>query len=375
MKATFPHMGNAHIPIKALLKGLNLEVIPPPPISERTIELGVKHSPEFACMPLKINMGNFIEALEKGADTIVMAGGWGPCRFGYYAQVERDILKCLNFDFNMIVLEAPDSRLSDLLKQLKSLGSNVSLWQAWKAIKFAWCKLNAVEKLERHFEYYLPRALNKDKVEQIYTEGLDCIDKADNLDEVYRITNYYLENLKREPAHQQTIIRIGLVGEIYTILEPAANYSTINFLGRLNAEVTRSIYLSEWINDHLLGGWIKKSNRKEVINCASTYLNYCVGGHGQETVGYSVDFARKKYDGVVQIGPLTCMPEIVAQAILGKVSEIEGIPCMTIYFDEHSGQAGLHTRLEAFVDMIQRRSQQQIPGVIKAPITAANPVL
>jgi len=356
VKVTFPHMGNAHIPIKALLKGLRLEVIPPPPISKKTMELGVKYSPEFACMPLKINMGNFIEAIEAGADTIVMAGGWGPCRFGYYAQVERDILHSLNYDFKMIILEAPDSRLSDLLKQLKALGENVTFWEALKAVKFAWYKLNAVEKLEKQLEYHLPRAADKDRTEKIFDEGLEQIDRAGDRSEVYRITNQYLKKLQDQPGHGKPILRIGLVGEIYTILEPAANYYLARYLGRLNAEVTCSIYMSEWVNDHLLGGWIKRSRRGEIIDCAGPYLNYWVGGHGQETVGYTVDFARKKYDGVVQIGPLTCMPEIVAQSVLGKVSEVEGIPCMTMYFDEHSGQAGIYTRLEAFLDMLQRKS-------------------
>jgi predicted nucleotide-binding protein (sugar kinase/HSP70/actin superfamily) len=189
VKVTFPHMGNAHIPIKALLKGLRLEVVPPPPISQKTIELGVKYSPEFACLPLKINIGNFIEAIESGADTIVMAGGWGPCRFGYYAQVERDILKDLGYDFNMIILEAPDSRLSELLKQLKALGENVTLWEALKAIKFAWYKLNAVEKLEKQLEYSLPRAIDKDSLEKDFEEGLIKIDQAAERNEVCRITN------------------------------------------------------------------------------------------------------------------------------------------------------------------------------------------
>ena len=115
MKITFPHMGNAHIAIKALLAGLKLEVIPPPPITKRTMELGIKHSPEFACLPLKICVGSFIAALDQGADTVLMAGGWGPCRFGYYAQVERDILKDLGYSFRMVVLEAPDFKLSELL--------------------------------------------------------------------------------------------------------------------------------------------------------------------------------------------------------------------------------------------------------------------
>jgi predicted nucleotide-binding protein (sugar kinase/HSP70/actin superfamily) len=109
-----------------------------------------------------------------------------------------------------------------------------------------------------------------------------------------------------------------------------------------------------------MGGFIKKSNHKKIISCAEPYLNYWVGGHGQETVGSTVDFARRKYDGVIQIGPLTCMPEIVAQTILPMVSEKEHIPCMTMYFDEQSGKAGIITRLEAFVDMVTRRREAEM---------------
>jgi len=88
--------------------------VTPPLITKKTLELGVKYAPEYVCMPMKINLGNFIEALELGADTIVMGGGWGPCRFGYYAQIERDILQELGYDFQMIVLESQDSKATSL---------------------------------------------------------------------------------------------------------------------------------------------------------------------------------------------------------------------------------------------------------------------
>lgn len=339
-----------------------MEVIAPPPISKKTIELGVKYSPEFACFPLKINVGNYIEALENGADTIVMAGGWGPCRFGYYAQVEREILNDLGYDFQMIVLEAPDSKISELLGQVKNLGENVSVKESWMAIKLAWDKLNAVEVLEKKLEYYLPRVYDKDGIERLYEDSLKELQfenhKKDMWQRVHQTEQKMekMERLKEEPLH------IGLVGEIYTVLEPAANYNICRILGRLNVQVHRSIYISQWVNDHLLGGFLKKSDKKKIIQSAKPYLNYWVGGHGRETVGCTVDFARKGLDGIIQIGPLTCMPEIVAQSILPVVSEKEGIPCMTLWFDELAGTAGMVTRVEAFVDMIRRR---QIKGLLK----------
>lgn len=356
MKVTFPHMGNTHIAIKALLKGLKLDVVPPPPVTNRTLELGIKYSPEFACMPLKINIGNFIEAIENGADTIVMAGGWGPCRFGYYAQVQRDILYDLGYEFQMYILEAPDFNITELFGQLKGLAENVSFLEAIKAVRFAWYKIKAAEILEKKFEYILPRTTDKALAEKLYTESLKAVDGVNDKNSVDLVVKTYIEKLNNCPMGNHEILKIGLIGEIYTILEPSSNYNIIHHLGHLNAEVTRSIYTSDWINDHLLKGLVKKSNRKDIISCASPYLNYWVGGHGQETVGYAVDFARKGYDGLIQIGPLTCMPEIVAQSILGQVSERENIPCMTLYFDEHSGVAGISTRLEAFIDMLGRKN-------------------
>ncbi|MEQ8174357.1 MAG: CoA protein activase [Syntrophomonadaceae bacterium] len=357
MIATFPHMGNMYIAIKELFRGLKLEMVPPPPVSKRTLELGVKYSPEFACLPLKINVGNFIEAMEKGADTVVMGGGWGPCRFGYFAQVEREILKDLGFNFTMVVLEAPDSRLSDLLQQIKALGENVSISQAYKALKFAWDKLKAVEVLEKALEFCLPRAADKDLVEKYYEQGLQAIDKLNNRKDLAGVTTEADRAIRCVAQREDPVLKIGLVGEIYTILEPSINCHIARHLGRINAEVSRSIYLTDWVNDHILGGWVKRSNHRYILQSSQPYLNYAVGGHGRETVGNSVDFARRGYDGIIQIGPLTCMPEIVAQSVLGRVSRELQVPCMTMYFDEHSGTAGVYTRLEAFVDMLARRKR------------------
>ena len=138
MRITFPHMGNSYIAISSLLKELGLDVVVPPPCSKRTLELGIRYSPEFVCLPFKINLGNYLEAMDQGAEAILMAGGWGPCRFGYYAQVERDILQDLGREFNMVIIEAPDSKLPSLLNQVRQMGIKTSWFQVWSAIRLAW---------------------------------------------------------------------------------------------------------------------------------------------------------------------------------------------------------------------------------------------
>ena len=51
--------------------------------------LGTRYSPECACLPFKLNLGNMIQALNQGATDIMMTGGFGPCRFGYYSVIQE----------------------------------------------------------------------------------------------------------------------------------------------------------------------------------------------------------------------------------------------------------------------------------------------
>ena len=53
--------------------------------------------------------------------------------------------------------------------------------------------------------------------------------------------------------------------------------------------------------------------------------------------------------------PFSCMPEIVAQNILPKVSRNENIPILELVLDEQTGKAGNITRIEAFVDLVMRK--------------------
>ena len=60
MKITFPHMGSVYIASKALVEDLGHIAVPPPRCSKKTLDIGTKYSPESICLPLKINIGNYI---------------------------------------------------------------------------------------------------------------------------------------------------------------------------------------------------------------------------------------------------------------------------------------------------------------------------
>ncbi len=364
MKITYPHMGSLSRAMHCLLTDLGLDVVAPPPITRRTINLGVLHSPEFACFPLKINMGNFIEALELGADTIIMAGGTGPCRFGYYAQVQREILRDLGYDFSMIVLEPPQGQLNLLLDRLKEMPIKVSWPAVVKLLHLTWHKTKAMDRLHARSLQIRPREQERGSTTRACEKAMNLIEKAKNMAQVKDAFKNGQEELDAVPCHHdRRTLRIGLVGEIYMLLEPFANLNVENTLGEMGVEVERSIYISDWIKEHLVLSSLHIKGSSKIKKAAAPYLNHFVGGHGWETVGETVLYARRGFDGVIHILPFTCTPEIVAQSILPRVSEEHGIPVITFSLDEQSGEAGFITRLEAFLDLLSQR-REATPHVV-----------
>jgi len=358
MKVTFPHMGNAYISIKAVLEDLGVEVLVPPPCTKRTLELGTKYAPELACLPLKVNIGNYIESIEKGAQTIVMAGGCGPCRFGYYAEVQKEILTDLGYDFEMIVLERPQGNIKDFIDNLRILTGGKSIIQVLKAIKKATEVAVMADDFEKVSWKIRPREKEKGTVDNLVKQFHNDIMDARGSGELKTIIAEYTERLKKiEIDTDKELLKVGIVGEIYTIIEPFVNIRIAQKLGNMGVEVDKSISISHWIIFNMFKEALHLYNKKEIKQASLPYLKNFVGGHGQESIAHTVMYKKEGYDGVIHLLPFTCMPEIVAQSLLPTVSHDYDIPVMTLVLDEMTGEAGYLTRLEAFVDLINRRKE------------------
>jgi hypothetical protein len=143
-KITFPHMGNLWVGTKCVFEEFGYDVVVPPPVTQRTITLGSSHAPEEMCVPFKYVLGNFIEAIENGADTIFMAGGIGPCRFGLYGVTAELILKRLGYNPQFFIVEPPAGRVIPFFWQLLRM-SGFKPKKIVPTIKYAAAKLEAVD--------------------------------------------------------------------------------------------------------------------------------------------------------------------------------------------------------------------------------------
>ncbi|MBE3586384.1 CoA protein activase [Desulfofundulus thermocisternus] len=353
-RITFPHVGESYRSFKMLMEDLGNEVILPPRPSKRTLDLGVRYAPEFACFPVKILLGTYLETCPQGVELIITSGGVGPCRAGHYAQLHKKILRSLGYQVDIVVFEPPRLYPLEFLHNIQRLNPHRMSYRAiYECIRRAWRKLQALDNVEKLTHKIRPRETVRGATTRAYRRVLEWVDRAYSLAEIEEAEQSAIEELKKVPQDPyRDVLRVGIVGEVYVLLEPASNLEIEETLGNLGVEVERSLFLTGWTRDNT---WAETTEGLTVKEAALPYLPELLGGHGRDSIGNTVLYAKRGFDGVIQLAPFTCIPEIVARTILPRVSEDHSIPILTFFLDEQTGKAGMATRLEAFVDLMRRK--------------------
>jgi predicted nucleotide-binding protein (sugar kinase/HSP70/actin superfamily) len=364
MKVTFPHLGTMHIFCKAIAETAGIDYVVPPKTSKRTLTLGVKNSNECICLPFKVILGNFIEALELGADTIVMVGSGPPCRLGLYDLVQKVILEDLGLAYRWLTIP-PRLDWPALLKnreETKELKKELTfkniatfpyaLWIGWK-------KMMACERLEKLALRVRAREVVTGRTEKMLRMALAGLDEAKTGKAIQRATiegEKILGFVDQDGGHEP--LRVAIVGELYTVMDPQINRGVERKLGEMGVEVTRS----SWFSSHIMRSLgVGRENRRERLRhyqASLQYLGYDVGAECNVSIGEAIVRAKDGYDGVVHLMPFACMPETTASGILDRVGRDLGLPVLTLILDEQESEGRIITLLEAFVDMLRWRRQE-----------------
>ena len=351
-KVSLPHMGNYLIAFKSLVEGLGCEMVLPPPVTRRTIELGSRHSPEFVCLPFKINLGNFIEVLENGSEVLLQAGRSGACRYGLYGEVQEQILRDLGYKFRMIDLFS-GGRQFNFISSIRSLVNGASMYQVLKAGILTFLKIKFIDEVESKVRKLRAYEIEKGVSDSLMEESLKKLDDVQTIKEINLLKKEMWRKFGSVKLRENgSPIRIGIVGELYVVMETHANLDIERKLGKLGVEVIRPMCLSALLKYAVFPFLSRRITRE-----GKDFIHYELGAHAAHSVGHAVEFAREGFDGVIQVYPFTCMPEVSARAILGNVSRTLGIPILHFSFSEQTGEAGVDTRIEAFVDMLERRKK------------------
>lgn len=366
MTITIPHLGNVYIAAKILFDSLEIDYVIPPLNNKEALFIGSKYSPEEICFPFKLMLGNYIAGVEQGADTVLVVGSCGPCRFGEYSELQVKILQQLGYNVDFIIIEPAKSiGLHELLNRIKKIGSGSgskkSARKKFEAVILAYNAMCLLDDIESQANYKAGYENNPGECKRLLNsckkETYSCDEPQKALD-ILRSYQSKFRNLSTD--YSKKPIKIAIIGEIYTVIEPFTNLYIEDVLMDMEVSTKRNLTASWWLKDALLK--TIKLNSRELLEASNEFLPLYIGGHARECVGEAVLASRKQFDGAIQIFPMGCMPEIVSKAILPTISREKKLPILSLIVDEMTGEAGYLTRIEAFVDLLERRRGHVFAG-------------
>lgn len=363
VKATFYRLGNMHLAFKAMTRELGWDSIVPSPLNQKLSEFGFKHSPESACLPFKLMLANFKETFDRGADTIIAfmprnTLTW--CRYDDYFIGIADVLRKHNYDFKTVYLSGT---IKTILNEFRKVDPSLSITKIATSIAVFYRTFRAVEFVERCDMEIRPFVKNKLEVDKFTNNSLKLIDAAKSLSEINKARKY-IEIQKHkllDGVFKKDTIKLLVVGDIFSISDSHSSHDFIRKLGNMDVLVYRPVSLSDLFMLLIpFSGEMKRIKRFKQIG--TNYVTEEFGGTCQIQLGAVLDNI-KEYDGIVHAYVFTCMPEMVTSKILERISKDYNKPVLTLVFDEHTSDAGLITRLEAFVDLLRERKQKYRSGV------------
>jgi len=362
MNIAVPRVGSMQYMAQDLCRRSGLGFVETPEYTERTIERGVAIAPEFVCFPMKVLLGSAIEALEAGADTLVTVAGYGACRFNYFAEIERRILEREGYRFEMVVFDSPRDSLPDFYRNLRAVlrQSSKHLPGLVKAMALAVRKGRVYDEIDKRAIAIRALEAHRGDVDQAVGQCRDMLLAAHSqaeIDEAGRDVAAAFDGVPLDLDRPH--IRVGVAGEIMMAMEPYFNCDIDRWLAARGAVIERSLYMSDLFTP-MGRNPVTGRDDEEVGRVALPYLGHEIGGHGQINVAAAADFARRGFDAVVHFFPFTCLPEIIAKMVFTRLTEELDTPIMSISIDEHTGRAGMLTRLEALVDLAWSRKAKRL---------------
>ena len=359
IKVAFPHMGTISIAWAAGLRKIGVEPFVPPYTSKKTLSYGTKNSPEAICLPYKLILCNFIEAIEGGADYVAMITSPGICRLGEYGNNIYTTLKDLGYNANYIELSLYDG-IKGLYSFLKEISGKNDPILILRAINITIRKIFAIDDLDRALSYYRAREIHLGDAEKNYKKALKLIDKADSTHDLGKAYELALKEIeKTEIDENKEVLHVDLTGEIFLVNDEFSNQNIERELGRMGVQTRRSLTVGSFLKDAIIPKAFqnKETHLQRAERMAKPYLMRDIGGDALECVSDVVFADKKGKDGIIHISPFTCMPEIMSQNIFPTIRTEHEIPILPLIMDEQTGRAGYITRLEAFVDLMRRKKR------------------
>ncbi len=318
-------------------KAMGIEMILSDKTTKKTLSSGSALVVTETCLPVKIFVGQVLNLLEKGVNKIFVPSIQSIAPKIYNCSKIRglpDLIRnVIKKEFTIIEptldKSAPHHGLYDFLLECVKPFGIFDMERIKKASKAGWRVYN-------NFQVMLKSGMKYEKALNYATSGKLLIEKDE--------TEYP--------------ISIGLVSHGYNIYDERASMKVIDKLNKMGVKVYTAYQLTdEQLEEGVttLGQNVYWANEAEMTGCAGHYLK------------------DNKIDGLITITAFGCGPDSLMIERITRRSKQFNKPLLNLTIDEHTGEAGFITRLEAFVDMLYRKKRSQ--GIVENSFAPSSNVM
>lgn len=373
--------------------GVDAQVLPEP--TAETVALGRKHSTGKECYPFTVTTGDLLAklaepGLDPAATAFFMPGGSGPCRFGQYSLLQRQILDDLGYGDVAVYSPMQDA---PLYEQLGIVGKDF--------VRRSWEGVVAIDMLTKCLHENRPYERERGSADALYAEALDRVRKALSSSNGARDIHGVLARVRRDfedlPKSGETRPRIGVVGEIFVRSNRFSNEDLVRVIESLGGEAWLApmdewIYYVNWSARQTAretGDWkrglgvrvkdffqrriahglerhfeghlhtIHEPDTETTLADAAPYLHHSFRGEAVLSVGKGVDMARKGVFGIVNAMPFMCMPGTVVTGLMRRMSRETGLPMVSVPYDGTASPTNRLT-LETFMEQALQRHRDVV---------------
>lgn len=282
--------------IERFLIELDAEVITSTDTNKNILNQGVKYCVDEACLPIKIFHGHVVDIKDR-CDLLVIPR--------IMRTREREYI-CPKFCGlpEMILYSIPD--MPKVMIE--------PIYATNEKELYTWCKK-------------LGRMITKDvnKIKGAFNKALE-----------------EQKNFKfgiKDEGYKKTI---ALVGHPYNLYDTFINMDIVKKLNKLGV----GVITEECVEEEQIKSEVKTLFKRPFWTFAAN------------SYGFATSIAKSnELDGAIYISSFACgIDSVVLELIKEK---IEDFPLLVLKVDEHTGEGGLDTRIEAFIDMIERRKNSE----------------
>ena len=294
---------------EAYFNSLNMEVVSSIKTNKDILDLGIASCVDEACLPVKIYHGH-VAYLKDKVDCIFIPK---------YIRLYKKEYNCPKHLGIVDMLNSSIENLPPLITPKIELNNKADF-------------KNIMYSVGREF-----KKSNKE-IKNAYKYARKTFSKQDDWIQKMVIPDYNKKELKKGR------IKLLILGHSYNVYDDFLNMGLIKKLYNKGVDIATVNDINE--NEYRLYSYNKNkrifwTQGRKIIGTAYSLIE----GH--------------KVDGIIYISAFGCGLDSVLIYPIEKKSHDYNIPFMTITFDEHTGEAGIDTRIEAFLDMMKWRSESE----------------